>query len=80
MALSPIPGTIPYWESPEYKGNIVRNLNSTLIAVTTIVIGLQIYTRGFMSKSLGLDDALAFVAFVRNNDTCLWKSTKRENR
>ncbi|KAH6681516.1 hypothetical protein B0J14DRAFT_576537 [Halenospora varia] len=64
MASNSTAPTINYWESPEYKGNAVRNLNSTLIGVTTVVIFLRLYTRGFMSKSLGLDDALAFVAYV----------------
>jgi len=56
--------TIPYWKSPEYNGRFFLDLNASLIAVTTAVIAMRLYSRGFMTKSLGLDDALAFVAFV----------------
>lgn len=66
MASNSTASTIPYWESPDYKGEEVRVLNGTLIGITTVVIAARLYTRGFMSKSLGLDDALAFVAYVCN--------------
>jgi hypothetical protein len=61
MASSSIPSTIPYWESPGYKGDKVRDLNSTLIAVTTVIVGLRLYARGFVSKTFGFDDVLAFM-------------------
>lgn len=64
MSSNSTASTINYWESPEYKGDKVRDLNAALIAITTVIVGLRLYTRGFLSKTLGLDDALAAVAYV----------------
>ncbi|CZR56800.1 uncharacterized protein PAC_06689 [Phialocephala subalpina] len=64
MASNSTTSTINYWESPEYKGDKVRDLNAALIAITTVIVGLRLYTRGFISKTAGLDDLLAFIAYA----------------
>ncbi|KAF8861251.1 hypothetical protein BDZ45DRAFT_740577 [Acephala macrosclerotiorum] len=64
MASNSSTSTINYWESPEYKGDKVRDLNAALIAITTVIVGLRLYTRGFISKTTGLDDLLAFIAYA----------------
>ncbi|ORY55907.1 uncharacterized protein BCR38DRAFT_490913 [Pseudomassariella vexata] len=51
--------------SPDYLGWREINLNSCLIAISTLAFGFRIYARAFMSgKTLGLDDAVASVAYV----------------
>ncbi|KUJ17275.1 uncharacterized protein LY89DRAFT_746789 [Mollisia scopiformis] len=64
MSSNSTASAIPYWESPDYKGDKVRDLNASLIAITTVIVGLRLYTRGFVSKTFGVDDVLASIAFA----------------
>lgn len=57
--------TISFKESPGYKGGQVLKLNAALIVCTTVIVFLRLYVRAFMSRALGVDDLLAFLAYVR---------------
>ncbi|KAH7176224.1 hypothetical protein EDB81DRAFT_751610 [Dactylonectria macrodidyma] len=50
-------------EPIESQGHAMRGLNIALILITTIIIILRLYIRGWMTKALGLDDLIATVAF-----------------
>ncbi|KAF4776352.1 hypothetical protein HER10_EVM0005471 [Colletotrichum scovillei] len=56
-------GKVHFMDSPGYAGDKTLHLNIALIMCTTVVVGLRLYVRAFMSKALGPDDLLAFVAF-----------------
>ncbi|KAI1868287.1 hypothetical protein JX265_007110 [Neoarthrinium moseri] len=55
--------TIPFQESPDYKGHEVLSLNAALIACTSFILALRLYVRSFMSKALGVDDLFAVLAY-----------------
>ncbi|KAH8900924.1 hypothetical protein GQ53DRAFT_133065 [Thozetella sp. PMI_491] len=56
---------IPDFRStPDYHGYVEIQVNSVLIALSTIFYAMRMYTRAFMTKNLGLDDAIATVAFA----------------
>lgn len=44
--------------------SLIYGLNSTLIAISTVCLVLRLYTRTFVVRALGADDAMAVVAFV----------------
>jgi hypothetical protein len=50
--------------TPDYWGNVLLGVNTTMIVLSIIIFGTRIYARTVMTKNLGLDDALAAVAFV----------------
>lgn len=56
--------SVHFKDSPGYAGDRTLHLNAALIVCTTLVVGLRLYIRAFMSKALGADDLLAFLAFV----------------
>lgn len=71
VAISTMPVTrpqqfvlVPRYEGPADRSYITRNCNITLIAVSSAVVIARIYTRKYISNSLGLDDLAAFVALV----------------
>ncbi|KAH7110145.1 hypothetical protein EDB81DRAFT_863149 [Dactylonectria macrodidyma] len=45
------------------QGCMLRDLNIALIIITTIIMILRLYARGWMTKALGLDDLMAIIAF-----------------
>ncbi|KAH8588625.1 hypothetical protein B0O99DRAFT_356819 [Bisporella sp. PMI_857] len=53
-----------FYETSDYKGETQRALNAALIAISTVFIGLRLYVRFMMTKSPGLDDAIAFIAYL----------------
>lgn len=63
--MTTLPTGTQYWETADYGGNLQRNLNISLIAISTVFFGIKLYVRAFMTKSLGWDDAVAFLAYVR---------------
>lgn len=50
--------------SPNPRGDMVRSLNICLICLSTLFMSLRFYVRGYMTKTLGIDDAFAFAAYV----------------
>jgi hypothetical protein len=46
------------------RGSIQVDLNISLIVISTTLLFIRLYVRGFMVKALGLDDLLATVAYV----------------
>lgn len=71
VAISAMPVTrpqqfilVPRYEGPADRSYITRNCNITLITVSSAVVIARIYTRKYISNSLGLDDLAAFVALV----------------
>ncbi|KAG4429185.1 hypothetical protein IFR05_015339 [Cadophora sp. M221] len=58
------PAGMDFRSTPDYKGGVHKALNATLIPITTLIFGTRIYVRVFMTKNAGLDDALAFVAYL----------------
>ncbi|KAB5518048.1 hypothetical protein GE09DRAFT_1230721 [Coniochaeta sp. 2T2.1] len=52
-----------FQNTPDYHGYIEVNLNSALIGFTTLFYGTRMYVRGFMTKTLGWDDAFATLAY-----------------
>ncbi|KAI0601403.1 hypothetical protein F4775DRAFT_589622 [Biscogniauxia sp. FL1348] len=47
-------------DTPDYHGHIEVNLNACLISFSTVIYGLRIYNRAFMTKTLGLDDTVSY--------------------
>ncbi|KAI5927136.1 hypothetical protein F4810DRAFT_707087 [Camillea tinctor] len=50
--------------TPDYHGRIEINLNACLISLSTVFYGLRVYNRAYMTKTLGLDDGIATIAYV----------------
>lgn len=46
--------------------SLIYGLNSAFIIISTICLALRLYTRTFIIRALGADDAMAVVAFVNN--------------
>ena len=61
---TPYPAGTDFRSTPDYKGGVLKALNATLIPITTLIFGMRIYVRVLMTKNPGLDDGLAFVAYV----------------
>jgi hypothetical protein len=55
----------PNYVDPETRGDTGRILGVVLASLVTIVLAVRFYTRRFISKSIGLDDVLIGVAYVR---------------
>lgn len=47
-----------------WQGYRQRDLNACLIAFSTVIVGLRIYVRVFMTKGFGLDDVMTGIAYV----------------
>lgn len=61
----PPTGPLPdFRETPDYRGNTVLIANAVLVGFTVVVFGARIYARSFMTKNLGADDLIAFLAFA----------------
>lgn len=65
-ATSSYPEGTQFWETPDYKGYLLRNLNASLIAISTLILATRLYVRIFMTKVPGLDDIIATVAWAVN--------------
>ncbi|ORY57453.1 uncharacterized protein BCR38DRAFT_449171 [Pseudomassariella vexata] len=52
-----------YWETPDYKGNAIRAGDIVLVILTAFFVGIRLYVRQFMTKSLSWDDGIAVLAF-----------------
>lgn len=61
--------TVEFWDTSDYKGNVIRASDVVLMVVSTIVIILRLYVRHFMTKSLSWDDLIAFFAYVSRGGT-----------
>src|SRR5437762_2329267 len=48
----------------ESRSGVLIDLNAALISFSTVIIALRLYARGFMTKALGIDDAIALVAYL----------------
>lgn len=46
------------------QSGMLRSLNIALMVITSIILLARIKVRAFMTKALGIDDALAVVAYV----------------
>jgi hypothetical protein len=61
-------GTYPegtqFWQTADYKGKLLRDMNASLIAISTIILGTRLYVRFVMTKTSGLDDIFATFAWV----------------
>ncbi|KAI6369164.1 hypothetical protein MCOR25_004517 [Pyricularia grisea] len=55
--------TVLLKESPGYNGRTTLILNSIIIVLTTVVVMARLFVRAFMTKALGLDDLMCFLAF-----------------
>jgi hypothetical protein len=60
------PGT-QFWETADYGGYVQRNLNISLVVISTTFFGIRLYVRFFMTKSPGWDDAVASLAYVSHS-------------
>lgn len=49
---------------PGSQGYMIRDLNISLIAISTVLVASRLYVRGLMIKNLGMDDLLAVLAYV----------------
>lgn len=52
--------------NPETRGPAEIITVSVLLALVTILLGLRVYTRLWISKGFGLDDVLILLAYVRD--------------
>ncbi|KAK9416214.1 hypothetical protein SUNI508_09794 [Seiridium unicorne] len=55
---------VPNYINPETRGPAGKIIGSTLISLVTVVLILRMYTRQFISRSLGLDDVLILISYV----------------
>lgn len=46
---------------------LIYGLNSILIVISATCLALRLYTRAFVIRALGADDAMAVVAFVSSS-------------
>lgn len=58
----------PNYTHPETRGDALVIINSILIALVVIVVGLRLYTRLRIKRWFGLDDIFILLALVGNND------------
>ncbi|KAI2625771.1 hypothetical protein GGR54DRAFT_513407 [Hypoxylon sp. NC1633] len=49
---------------PDYHGDVETSLNGLLIGLSTFLFGLRIFVRTSMTKSPGLDDGIAAIAYL----------------
>ena len=56
------PGT-NFWETPDWAGGTQARLNTALIVISGCFLATRLYVRCFMTKSAGLDDLVACLAF-----------------
>ena len=58
------PQDFDFSTTTDWKGNVQRNLNATLIAFSTLFVGLRLYVRLFYIKAPGRDDVMTGIAYV----------------
>ncbi|CZR65782.1 related to integral membrane protein [Phialocephala subalpina] len=61
---STYPEGTQFWQTADYKGNLLRDMNASLIAISTIILGTRLYVRLVMTKTFGLDDIFATLAWA----------------
>lgn len=54
----------PNYENPQTRGVAGKVVAISLMSITTVVLILRFYSRVWVTKGRGLDDALIFAAFV----------------
>lgn len=54
----------PNYVNPENNTALLLGFEISLIILTTIVVILRVYSRGFLTKTIGLDDWLMVGALV----------------
>lgn len=50
--------------TPDWHGGIELEINGSLIALSTVFLGMRLYVRAFMTKALGWDDLIAGIAWA----------------
>lgn len=55
----------PNYVNPETKGPDLLVANCVMFSVASVVVGLRIYTRVFVSRCFGADDVFVLLALVR---------------
>jgi hypothetical protein len=55
----------PNYDNPPTRGEALVIVNSLLIALVVIVVGLRMYTRLTIKRWFGLDDIFILLALVR---------------
>lgn len=64
--VEPLPWPVG-WPAPNYENPETRGHPSIFIVtsvLTTIVVGLRLYSRHYLLRSVGIDDALLFCGYV----------------
>lgn len=54
----------PNYENPPTRGEAGKVVATILTFLVTLVLGIRVYTRRFISKGFGLDDILILIAYV----------------
>lgn len=68
--LHPPPELLAEWAAkanyvnPDTRGNGIPAMEMILLAICIVVVALRIYTRTFVTKSFGIDDALIIFNLV----------------
>jgi hypothetical protein len=67
--LSPTPDILATWPTPNYlnlvtRGHGVLTTNIIICALSTVAVGLRLYTRIRITHTLGLDDAFSVLGLV----------------
>ena len=75
MSLTLKPLSLPTdWPTPNYVDPITRGGGAFFIvtsAITSIVVALRLYSRYFLLRSVGIDDALLLAGHVGRTHPCL---------
>ena len=55
---------VPNYVNPQKKGPEIWIVSSIFVAFATFCVGMRLYTRVFIRRWFGLDDALILLAYV----------------
>jgi hypothetical protein len=59
---------LPNYVDPVTRGNSLTVLNTVFIGIALVIVALRIYTRVFVVRFFGIDDAFIIIAVVRATD------------
>lgn len=60
----------PNYVNPETRGSALLIVNAVLISIVTVIVALRLYTRLYLKRQFGLDDAFMIPAFVSHPAAC----------
>ncbi|KAJ1334072.1 hypothetical protein MN608_04075 [Microdochium nivale] len=62
-ALAPPPGVTPNFDSPQNQNVLAYAVTSVLSCLLTLCVAIRLYSRGYLEKGFGVEDALMMLGF-----------------